>query len=271
MLARKNGLAAENCHFMDGSPTFHEICKLARQIGADLIVMPTHGYTGITRFFGGSTAERIVQHSPCPVLVARDGGKKSRRTSGSGKTSVDHILVPVDFSQPSFQALEYAIEFAERMASRLMIFHAVPLGDAFTADGFAMYDLSALEEAAHRDAEDQMQKFVGARQVPPGSIRDRGHGGVRGFGDLRLRRGKRRRFDRHCDPRSHWLQASAHGQHRRTGGALCQPACARGTDASGDSNCRPNEISFAQSAAKGRANGRETIAGHERNPDQTRP
>ena len=53
MLARKNGLAAENCHFMDGAPTFQEICKLARQIAADLIVMPTHGYTGIARFFGG--------------------------------------------------------------------------------------------------------------------------------------------------------------------------------------------------------------------------
>jgi nucleotide-binding universal stress UspA family protein len=169
MLARKNGLAAENCHFMDGAPTFQEICKLARQIAADLIVMPTHGYTGIARFFGGSTAERIVQHSPCPVLVAREVGKKSRRVSAPGKTSIDHILVPVDFSQPSFQALEYAIEFAERMASRLIIFHAVPLGDAFTADGFAMYDLSALEEAAHRYAEDQMQKFVALakfRRVP---------------------------------------------------------------------------------------------------------
>jgi nucleotide-binding universal stress UspA family protein len=169
MLARKNGLAEKNCHFMNGSPTFQEVCKLARQIGADLIVMPTHGYTGITRFFGGSTAERIVQHSPCPVLVAREGGKKSHRTSASGKTSIDHILVPVDFSQPAFQALEYAIEFAERMASRLIIFHAVPLGDAFTADGFAMYDLSVVEEAARRDSEEQMRKFVGLakfRRVP---------------------------------------------------------------------------------------------------------
>ena len=169
MLAKKNGLAAGNCHFLDGAPTFHEICKLARLISADLIVMPTHGHTGITRFFGGSTAERIVQHSPCPVFVAREGGEKLRRISALGKTSIDHILVPVDFSQPSFQALEYAIEFAERMASQLIIFHAVPLGDAFTADGFAMYDLSALEEAARRDAEEQMQKFVGLakfRRVP---------------------------------------------------------------------------------------------------------
>jgi nucleotide-binding universal stress UspA family protein len=169
ILARKNGVAAGNCHFLDGAPTFQEICKLARQIGADLIVMPTHGYTGITRFFGGSTAERVVQHSPCPVLVAREGGKKLRPISAPGKTSISHILVPVDFSQPSFQALEYAIEFAERMASRLIIFHAVPLGDAFTAEGFAMYDISALEEAARRDAEEQMQKFVGLakfRRVP---------------------------------------------------------------------------------------------------------
>jgi nucleotide-binding universal stress UspA family protein len=162
ILAKRNGLAVENCHFMTGVPTFHEICSLARQIAADLIVMPTHGYTGLAHLLGGSTAERIVQHSPCPVLVARGNGRKTSRVASDGGAlrSIDTILVPVDFSEASFQAIEYAIEFAERVAARLIVFHAVNLAESFTANGYGMYDVDALEEAARRDAESQMQKFI---------------------------------------------------------------------------------------------------------------
>ena len=122
VLAKKNGTAAEHCHFMDGAPPFSEICNLAQGISADLIVMPTHDYTGLTRVFLGNTAERIVQHSPCPVLVIR-ADKNAGRSSLDGKTGIDNILVPVDFSQSSFQALEYAIAFAERVAAKLIILH----------------------------------------------------------------------------------------------------------------------------------------------------
>lgn len=162
MLAKRSGLDPQNCHFLTGAPTFNEVCNLARDISADLIVMPTHGYTGLDHFFGGSTAERIVQHAPCPVLVARPAIESSSRHSGNGKSlgSIDTILVPVDFSQTSFQALEYAIGFARRMVARLIVFHAVDLGPALTADGYAMYDLSAVEQAARKGAEEQMQRFV---------------------------------------------------------------------------------------------------------------
>lgn len=161
-LAKRHGLKPGNCHLENGTATFDEICSLARTIPADLIVMPTHAYTGITHFFEGSTAERVVQHSPCPVLVARKRAKKPRRASFDGNSSdgINTILVPVDFSQSSFRALEYAIEFAERVTARLIVFHAMHIGYAFTADGFGVYDLSTLIEAARKDAERQMEKFV---------------------------------------------------------------------------------------------------------------
>lgn len=49
-----------------------EICNLAKEIEADLIILTTHGYTGLKRVFLGSTAERVVRHAPCPVLVVRE-------------------------------------------------------------------------------------------------------------------------------------------------------------------------------------------------------
>jgi len=54
-----------------GKP-FHEIARIARTVDADLILIATHGRGGLKRAFLGSTAERVVRHAPCPVLVVRE-------------------------------------------------------------------------------------------------------------------------------------------------------------------------------------------------------
>jgi universal stress protein A len=50
---------------------FEVITNVARDCQADLIVITTHGYTGLKHVFMGSTAERVVRHAPCPVFVVR--------------------------------------------------------------------------------------------------------------------------------------------------------------------------------------------------------
>ncbi|MDR9467720.1 universal stress protein [Marinospirillum sp.] len=53
--------------------TGHEdILKAAEAIQADLIILGTHGRTGIEKVLVGSTAERVVRHSPIPVLTVRN-------------------------------------------------------------------------------------------------------------------------------------------------------------------------------------------------------
>ncbi|SRR5579871_307047 len=47
------------------------VIAVARQIGADSIVMATHGRTGIGHLILGSVAERVVREAPCPVLTMR--------------------------------------------------------------------------------------------------------------------------------------------------------------------------------------------------------
>jgi len=54
-----------------GGLAFFEITEVAKMLGVDLIVLGTHGYTGVKRALLGSTAEKVVRHAPCPVLVAR--------------------------------------------------------------------------------------------------------------------------------------------------------------------------------------------------------
>ena len=54
-----------------GKP-FDEIVKTAKTFNADLIILATHGRTGLRRALLGSTAERVVRHASCPVLVVRE-------------------------------------------------------------------------------------------------------------------------------------------------------------------------------------------------------
>jgi len=54
-----------------GSPAV-EIIEVARSLPADLIVISTHGRTGLTHVLLGSVAEHVVQRAPCPVFVVRE-------------------------------------------------------------------------------------------------------------------------------------------------------------------------------------------------------
>lgn len=56
-----------------GEPSW-DICKVAEEEGCDLVVMGSHGRTGLGHVLLGSVAERVVRLSPCPVLVV---GKKA--------------------------------------------------------------------------------------------------------------------------------------------------------------------------------------------------
>jgi len=66
----------------DGLP-FQEIVTEAREIRADLIVMATHGYTGLRHVVMGSTAERVTRHAECPVLIVRSLPARSSKRQPS--------------------------------------------------------------------------------------------------------------------------------------------------------------------------------------------
>jgi nucleotide-binding universal stress UspA family protein len=57
-------------HARIGKPA-QEILDLSKELGADLILIGTHGFTGVERLIMGSTAERVVREAGCPVLVVR--------------------------------------------------------------------------------------------------------------------------------------------------------------------------------------------------------
>ena len=58
------------CVIRSGKP-FVEIIQLAKEENADLIIIATHGHSGIEHVLFGSTAEKVVRKAPCPVLSIR--------------------------------------------------------------------------------------------------------------------------------------------------------------------------------------------------------
>ena len=80
-LSRENGIPVYPL-FKEGVP-FYQILKTAGQLPADLIVLATHGRTGLAHALIGSVAERVVRESNCPVFVVRPKAL-SRTESGQG-------------------------------------------------------------------------------------------------------------------------------------------------------------------------------------------
>ena len=68
-LAAKAGVKA-TMQLVKGRP-FEQIVHLARDLDIDLIVMGTYGLRGADRILIGSVAERVIEYSPCPVLVVK--------------------------------------------------------------------------------------------------------------------------------------------------------------------------------------------------------
>ena len=165
-VASECGVLSASCDVLSGAPPFDEICRLGQTIPADLIVMPTHGRTGLKHVFLGSTAERIVQHSSCPVLVTR--GNALHANNGS-RFRIKTILVPVDFSKCSREGLRYAIAFANEFGAKIILVHATYLGYIYSAEGTALYDIPGLQKAARKTAERKMRELV--RSVNFGAVK----------------------------------------------------------------------------------------------------
>jgi universal stress protein A len=82
-------VGAANAHGLTARPVLttgvapESIVDTAREEGADLIVIGTHGRTGLTRLVIGSVAERVVRMAPCPVLVVKPPATRKTRQSAA--------------------------------------------------------------------------------------------------------------------------------------------------------------------------------------------
>ena len=158
--AKKCGTELEtaNIHVLRGQP-FEQICRLAREIDIDLIIIPTRGLSGFKHLLLGSTAERVVRYSPCPVLVLKahsNGNGKSAR----GKLHFGKILVPIDFSDCSKKGLNYARAFARHFGAKLVLLNSVAVQYYVTNNEYSRYDFPKLLDYEATVARREMERLI---------------------------------------------------------------------------------------------------------------
>ena len=105
------------------------ILSFAQQKAMDLILIGTHGRSGLGKLLMGSVAERVFRHSPIPVLTI---GPRAQRVAHGRPPA--KILLAADFTPASERAAQYAAALAQENDARLTLLHVL---DRAALDGIA--------------------------------------------------------------------------------------------------------------------------------------
>ncbi len=96
----------------------------AKNVHADLIVMTTHGRTGLSRAWLGSVADSVMRHSSIPVLMVRP--TETSRERRALRQPFTHVLVPLDGSATAADILSTATDFARANGADVALLRVVP-------------------------------------------------------------------------------------------------------------------------------------------------
>lgn len=119
-----------------------EIVRWAKENGSGLIVLGTHGRSGLERFLVGSVAERVLHRAPCPVLTV-----PPRAPHAPAAPVFKRILCGIDFSPCSLRALEYALSMAQEGGACLTLVHVFESDASMPADWRTTLQPAAVREA----------------------------------------------------------------------------------------------------------------------------
>ncbi len=123
----------------------------------DMVVMGSHGRRGPSRILLGSTAECVIRNASCPVLTLRSHADKMEQEE------IKHILVPVDFSKFSRNALAYANTFAKVWNARVTLVHVVEevlIPAVYGVEAMSLTSSAPLIEKSNRELDELRTKHI---------------------------------------------------------------------------------------------------------------
>ncbi|HEY3497285.1 MAG TPA: universal stress protein [Polyangiaceae bacterium] len=153
--ARASGIAIDQAFTECGLPSA-VIVEVAKRGAYELIVLGTHGRTGIAHALLGSVAERVLRRAPCPVLVVRADAPKPR--------ALRRILAPVDYSEGARRALTCALDFSRSFGAEVEVVHVWDRPSYVSGDVIVHgpgENRRSLGELMRENAAREMQEFLG--------------------------------------------------------------------------------------------------------------
>ena len=155
-VAQTPDAAAADVHVCEGLNVREEILREAAALPADLLVLGSHGLTGVKRFVLGSTAENVLRHGTTPTLIVP---AHAPDVPASG-VPFKRIVCAVDFAADSYGALRYAFDLAQESDAQLTLLHAVEMPTAHVGAEGLVYDFEASRETLVSDARSRLEALV---------------------------------------------------------------------------------------------------------------
>lgn len=140
---------------------WHEAAEVIRAHDVRLVVVGTHGRTGLRRFLMGSVAEEVVRGAHCPVLTVGPG---VNRNAPSG-TRIDHAVLATDFGEASLEAIPCAASLAEEYGAGLRLLHVLK------PQGRTEEDLQQLQQEAQKRLQAKAAQSGGGRSIAEVAVR----------------------------------------------------------------------------------------------------
>jgi len=145
----------------EGTDAKAKILKAAAAANASLIVMGTHGRTGIDHVLLGSVTEKVLHKAGCPILVVPPHAPS---VDGGVSAVFKRIVCAVDFSTGSLLAVNTALELAQEAAARLTLVHAIEFPAALREVVFSTdADVDQLHAAAEAEFLRRLRALVPAQ------------------------------------------------------------------------------------------------------------
>jgi nucleotide-binding universal stress UspA family protein len=141
------------------------ISGLVREQKIDMIVIGTHGRTGVGRALLGSVAEEIFRKAPCAVLTV--GPHVSKDTAR--RLEMKEILYATDFSAESLEALPYAVSLAQEHEARLTLLNVIgepKTGDLVNPQHYVASTMRQLQKLVPAEAERWCEPRFAVEQGP---------------------------------------------------------------------------------------------------------
>jgi len=139
---------------LEGDPA-QSICAYATEHGADLIMMPTHGYGVFRAMLLGSVTAKVLHDAACPVWT----GVHVEETPATA-TNLQRIMCAVDLTEKSIPTMQFASKLAHGYHAKLWLIHAVP-GAETRPQKYFEADLQTFLEDEARKAIGKMQETAG--------------------------------------------------------------------------------------------------------------
>jgi nucleotide-binding universal stress UspA family protein len=136
----------------------HELILAEAAAGrVDLLVLGTHGRSGVEKLFLGSVAEKVIRKSTCPTLVVP---ARAADVSPDRPIIFRNILCAIDFSESSLAALELALSMATEADARLTLLHVVDIPQEIGDTVLAGFDVERIRQDSIDQAKQRLEDLV---------------------------------------------------------------------------------------------------------------